>query len=194
MPAFESAWRKLLQEIVLAKNYPGFYLMIGVAPTTLIQHPILEQLLPTLLFVNLVSLFDEALQAHLDSSTPRNKLRTLEKRIDHFSAAGLFVGPTDALHSLRHRRNVLAHETGASATWAEVDAGVAVVGRELANLHAISAEVREPYVWFAEKSGLEESSDPIALFEERYDFGLNQENRPVLRFGLVSKILRSGHD
>ena len=190
MVSFETAWQKLLQEIELARHYADFYLLIGL-PTIRVSHPILERSLPTLLLVNLMSLFDEAMTAHIESHCPGSGARTLEKRIDYLSAAGALAGRAEDLHALRRRRNVVAHETGEAVTWAELSAGVAAIGRELAQLGAIHQDL-EPCAWFAERSGAEASPDPQALFQQRYAFGLKQGGRIVVQFGFTNKILKSG--
>jgi len=63
---FLKAWHRFLQELELAKNYHLPYALdnlFGATP----RNPLLEKLLPSLLYIRLVSLLDDALNLYLDN-------------------------------------------------------------------------------------------------------------------------------
>ncbi len=53
------AWHRLLQELELARNYHMPYLLTGFSGA--FRNPLLDYLLPSLLYVKLVAILDETL-------------------------------------------------------------------------------------------------------------------------------------
>jgi hypothetical protein len=67
-----------------------------------------NQFVEALLFIDLVSVLDSALQERL-SQLGQNVGRTLHERIESLRSGGHLLAPL-ALHAIRERRNELAHE------------------------------------------------------------------------------------
>jgi hypothetical protein len=55
----QKSWIRLLQWIAFARAYPLAYQMMSLGAG--VPHPVIDRLLPTLLYVQVVSLFDQAL-------------------------------------------------------------------------------------------------------------------------------------
>ena len=60
-----SIWKKLLQMIELAKHHDRPYLLSGIG--SLARNPILEELLPSLLFLQSVSIFEVAIREEMET-------------------------------------------------------------------------------------------------------------------------------
>ena len=77
------AWHKLLQELELAKNYHMPYLLNGFGGT--FRNPLLDFLLPSLLYVKMVAIFDEALVFLIDGRgliPPKKYKQSLHGRLE----------------------------------------------------------------------------------------------------------------
>jgi hypothetical protein len=138
MTDYRTPWKRLLQEVELARNYHWPYALIGVGRT--FRNPIIEAMLPSLLFVRLVSLFDEALTDYLENQTihwPPKTKQDLNGRIALLDGAGRLLNAA-SLHVLRKRRNLLAHNGNPKpVTWDELSDALKTIGGELLNLNVI---------------------------------------------------------
>ncbi len=107
----QEVWFKFLRDTVFAKNYQS----IGVVAQPWVPrspNPILDELLPSLLFTRLCSILDEALGEYIDSIgivIARPYRDDLNGRIRILADQGRLNDP-GRLHDIRRRRNTLAHE------------------------------------------------------------------------------------
>ncbi len=142
----EQSWRKFLMDVELAKNYQVVAVlgMTGGVPSPANQ--LLEVLLPSLLYMRLGLILDEALDEYID-----NNGLTITGRQDFYGRICFLAGQgrlRDAtrLHAIRTRRNELAHETTAydasqptACGWSELDQAIITADSELQHLGLVGA-------------------------------------------------------
>jgi hypothetical protein len=155
--SFANTWRTFLIEIEFARNYPLAYQLDGGAA---VRNPVLEKVLPSLLYVKMAALLNEAFESYLDAANtvlPNGYRSTLDGRISFFSDRGR-VPDGAALHAVRQRRNAIAHEVTSSVSWNELDLDLTVVHSALERLGLVGP--RPHFEISAEKSEAKSSSDP----------------------------------
>ena len=180
-----NAWRRVLAMIELAKNHAKVHALdTGHA----MPNPLLDRLLPSLLFINLVSLLDEALEVFLEvkhMTLPKGYKQDLFHRIKYLNQEG-HLKDSAGLQGLREKRNDIAHKE-VYATWTEVEHAIAKIEDELQELRFVGT--RPNYEFFAERSGAQSSDDPNVAFTFYYCFGLKENDKEVVRVGWTSKVL-----
>ncbi len=128
-------WTRLVEDIAHAKDWwvPGALSGgLSVKPSV----PVLERMLPRVLFVNLVAFLDEVLEFYMkENGIPLNRNGSdLNGRLVALHDAGKLKS-APALHAIRKRRNTLAHDSEpAPATWAEVEAAMTCLHGEFQHL------------------------------------------------------------
>jgi hypothetical protein len=173
MPVRDS-WSTYLIEVQLAKNYTKVNLDAWES-----QHsnPILEILLPSLLYIRLVSLLDEALKEYVVASMPSKT--NLDGRIDFLHDQGRLKDAA-RLHAIRLTRNALAHDPSRSCSWGDLEAANEAVGIELQALGLVGP--RPTYEFYAERSLPVPPTEPGYLFSQVYGFGLKLECKKFVEF------------
>ena len=144
-----NAWHRFHQEALLAQNYRMAPRAPGVITTDTTPNPVVERLLPSLLFVRVTSILDEALELYIDQNHvewPTQKRKDFKNRIEVLADNSWLVSGS-LCHSVRTKRNDLAHDPQCSATWDELYTCVDCVEDELKNLTLIGDRPR--YSWFA---------------------------------------------
>lgn len=170
------SWRIFLIEVTLAKNYQTPYMIESGGPV--LDNPILENILPSLLLVKLASLADEALEEYI---TQKGLLMPQTYR-DDFNGRINFLGDnsllkdTTRLHKLRKLRNKLAHESTSKAVWADLDKAIDTVDEELQQLGLVG--VRPRFEISAERITVE-PTDPKYLMTFNYNVTVTNEGRKV---------------
>ena len=97
----------------------------------------------TALVIQLVALFDNALESYITANCPEFTGQSLGRRINHLSALGVLTdGPS--LEALRKRRNELAHEADGQVTWADFDLAYDTVQRQLDAIGATPNNLNRP--------------------------------------------------
>ncbi len=180
-------WTRLLIDIELARNYPIPY---ALEMEALIRNPILESLLPGLLYIKMVSLLDEAMTTYLyenQINMPRSYRNSLQGRIDFLSDQGL-LSARGELHRMRFQRNDLAHEASQRINWIGLDQDVTHAENALKELHLV--ENRPKYEFYAERSAMRDSEHPKAWAERDYSFGLKSEGTKVVEVSWNEKLLK----
>jgi hypothetical protein len=182
----QRSWVRLLQWVETARQYPIVYQLDSPGPA--VRNPVLEGLLPTMLYVRLASLFDDALDLVIDETGtpwPPKRKHDLYNRIELLAPR---LRQKDQCHDLRRRRRELAHEAGASASWAELDAALDIVEGEFRGLGLVGPRPR--YKAFAERSAARDGRLPNASFGFDYKFGLEEDDRIVTQYAWSSEVLR----
>ena len=105
----------------------------AMAGTVLPVGDTLETLLPTSIYIATVSLLDESLEQIVDSRHPSIRHKNLNDRILALAASDELKDPS-RLHSIRCKRNSLAHDSNSFASWDEVEALFEAVEEELKHL------------------------------------------------------------
>jgi len=73
-------WRVFLLQLAFAREYPAAYRLSSLA----VRNPVLESVLPSLLYVKMTAILDDALDEHLDSQSsglPKGYRQDLNGRI-----------------------------------------------------------------------------------------------------------------
>jgi hypothetical protein len=127
------AWRHLRLEMEASKHYWRSNRLYGMARPNIL----VDRFLPGLLYIKAVALLDEALDQWLDSAG--HKLvkpyrDDLNGRLEYLGDKQLLLD-VKPLHLIRQMRNTLAHETGASCTWDELERDTSTI--EAALLHRL---------------------------------------------------------
>lgn len=182
-----SAWIRLLQDIELARNYNRPYILEA---SHLMPNPLLESLLPSLLFVRLVSLLDEALIFYIKKkgmSMSKDCKNDLYHRIKFLGERNVL---TDArsLQDIRKKRNDIAHEQGKFANWQELESALEQIETELQQLSFVG--IRPRYEYYAERSGARKSTDPRVAFSFDYFYGLKEDGKNVIKESWTSNVYR----
>ena len=180
------SWHRLLQDLEMARNYKVPTALIGFGRT--VPNPLLDRLLPSLLFVRLLALFDEALEFYIEENAipwpPSNK-RTLFNRIAILRETGRLADPDRCVVANR-QRNEIAHKEGKYADWGELDEVVNIIEGELRNLGLVGP--RPVYEFYAEKGAVEGSTEPGVAFSFSYSYGLKRDGRKIMEVSWIEKI------
>lgn len=185
-----NSWQILLQEIELARHYPLVYAMDAFG--RLRKNPLLEDLLPTLLYLKMVAILDDALICYIDQNNlevPAQKYRhDLNGRIEFLIDSG-YLSDGDELHRFRIKRNDMAHKTDAVCSWGDLDADLAKLDHELQHLSLVT--VSPKYEFYAEKSAARASDDPSVLCAFDYRIGVKADGKPAVGYSWTENILKS---
>ncbi len=143
-------------------------------------NPLLDKLLPALLLINLCSLLEEALSEYAgeNSIAIPPKKENLNGKIEVFSGLNL-LKDRSSLDKVRRDRNSHAHEFTNTMDWKKFEEYRKIVEGELLNLKVL--DQTPEYEMFGEREQLKASSDPMALGEQEYKFGLkNKRNGAIV--------------
>lgn len=173
-------------EIELAKNYQRPYLLY-IARTH--RNPLLEYLLPALLYIKMVSLLDEVLIINIEEqclTMPKKYRNSLQGRIDFFKDQNILHNST-ILNKIREKRNAIAHEISKQVSWNELDTDLAEIKKTLQYLAFI--EHRPKYEFFAERSAMTNSTEPGVLSTQDFCYGLKEEGKVIVEVKWTEKLL-----
>ena len=177
-----NAWRRLRLEAKAAGNYHLPYSMyIGQTH----RDPLLESLLPALLYIKAVSILDDSLDNWLSQNqhSLKSPYRSdLNGRLEYLRDKGLLkqVGP---LHDIRKRRNTLAHTPAAACSWGELDRDMQAIEECLVSLGLAKATGSLEY--FSERSALGSSKEPGIEFTRTFKYGVHQNGKSALEISWV---------
>lgn len=163
-PDTRQMWRAFLVEVAFARNYP-----LANQLSTVIgrRNPVLERILPSLLYIKMAALLDEALIAHMDANgvaLGKNYKTDLYGRISTYADKGKLPNGND-LHEVRNKRNDVGHESQLFVSWDELEYGIDIV--QLALSHLGLAGARPEFEVKAERSAARNSDEPgISWFHD----------------------------
>ena len=184
------AWHRFLQEVELAKNYHMPYLLNGFGST--FRNPLLDFLLPTLLYVKMVALFDEALISLIDYrglTPPKKCKKSLNGRLKFLNDQGIILNYS-ALHDVGGHRNFLAHEASATVDWEKLDTDLQTIEAELQHLGFVGK--RPDYKYFGERSAMRECDEPGAAFAQDFRFGIKCNEKVTMEVSFTRKTYNRG--
>lgn len=167
-------WQLFLQRWELARHYKLYNARMGPSP----PNPILDQMLPSLMHVKLVSLLDEALQLFIENSKitmPRKYRKDLNGRLCYLNDEGRLTCATE-LHIIRQRRNDIAHASDIECNWSTLEEDIDKVEQELRHLQLTG--MRPAYKFFAERSRskAQGATDPDVAFQIACKCGVRWPN------------------
>ncbi len=186
----QQAWNRLLQELELAKNYHMPYVLNGFGAT--FRNPLLDYLLPSLLYVKMVAILDEALIFFIGDrglTVPKKYKKSLHGRIDYLNDQSL-IANSAALHGVRDLRNLLAHKVSETTTWDNLNADLDMVENELQHLGF--AGDRPDYEFFGERSAMRGCDEPGIAFAQDFRFGIKCNDRVNMEFSFTRKTHNTG--
>ncbi len=181
-------WRIYLLEYELAKYYHYPYLLYSGSTQ---RNPLLDQLLPSLLVIRVVSILNGVLEFELDSrgiTLPQGKYKdNLKGRIEILGDTGV-ISDAYVLHRLRVRRNELAHDLSKPATWEELSETVNVVEATLQELGYVGSRPKLEY--FGERSALSDSPDPNIRWTREFKVGIKENDKIALEWSWTQNFLK----
>jgi len=186
----QQAWSRFLQEIELAKNYHMPYLLEGFGGT--FRNPLLDYLLPSLLYVKMVAILDEALVSFIRDrglTVPKKCHTSLNSRIEYLNDQSLIANYV-ALHGIRDLRNLLAHEVSATTTRDDLNAYLDTVEDELHHLGFVGN--RPKYKYFGERSAMRDCDEPGVAFAQEFRFGIKCNDNVTMEFSFTRKTHNAG--
>lgn len=180
-----NAWHRLLQELELARNYHMPYLLNGVGGT--FRNPLLDYLLPSLLYVKLAALLDEALIVYIKHhglTAPNKYKKDLHGRIEFLNDQGMIAGYS-SLQNIRGLRNLLAHEVSEMTDWAQLDIDLNTIENELQKLSFVGD--RPKYEYFGERSAMRECDEPGVAYVQDFRYGIKCDDRITMEISFTRK-------
>lgn len=182
-----SSWHRLLQEIELARNYhmPSMLDMFGAT----FRNPVLDYLVPSLLYLKLVAILDEALSFYIEQKNfgvPKNYKNTLHGRIEFLNEQGEIKNYC-TLRKIKDLRNLLAHVPAETTDWAMLDADLSTIENELQELGCVGE--RPNYEFFAQRSAMRAGDEPGVDHAQDYQFGIKCDGRITMEVSFTRKIL-----
>jgi len=204
-------WNRFLIDAELARKYEVPYQLYARQHLPVPRNPILERLLPSLLYVRLCAILDDALQCHI--RTKKLKLPTKDKQGKRFRfqkdsqgnmtradldscirllGEGNLLQDSNKLQTIRGRRNDIAHKIDQSATWEEFWNAVSCVEGELQHLGFVGKRPRISVYGFSA------GGDPVppqSAIKRRdiYSWGLRIDGKKVKCFSWQIDIPHDGN-
>lgn len=186
---FCSSWRVFLLEWELAKHYHYPYLLY-MGRTN--RNPLLDQLLPSLLFLRATSLLHEGLKLSIairELVLPKDKYKdSLHGRISFLDDEGI-LSNGKGLHDIRKRRNDIAHGSMSATTWDKLAQDVDKIETTLQQLEIVSARPHLEY--YGERSAMQWLEDPKILGTRDFKCGVKENGKPAIEFSWTEKLYRS---
>lgn len=177
-------WETFLVDLELARNYNMPYQLICWQPLDHVPNPILERVLPTLFYIRMVAIFDEALGSYISVNgivVPKEYRSgsNLDGKIRYLRDQRKLLAAAD-LRRIKDRRNALAHGTD-SATWTEVYRDLEVIEKELKRLRFVGD--RPKFSFFGRSGGgAPVPADPRVEMRSVYSYGIRKDGKVVRRF------------
>ena len=187
---FAAAWSIFLLEWQLAKHYPHSYLLYA---GHMHRNPLLERLLPSLLYIKAVALLDEGLIeviAIRGLAFPNEEYNaTLRGRIEFLKDQDLLANAGE-LHQVHDRRNILAHNKNAVCTWNELEQDITKIEGTLQAFGIVGARPKLDY--YGERSAMRDSEEPGILAVQEFKVGIKENDRPGIEFSWTEKLHKDG--
>ena len=173
-------WRVFLIQLAFAREYPMAYQVSSPGLAT--RNPILESILPSLLYIKMAALMDGALEEYIAANQlqPGKRYRAdFNGRINFCSDSGFINNGAD-LHGVRTMRNDTAHKPLASVDWDELDRDIVHVHRALKQLGFVGE--RPEFRVEAERSAFRQSDEPGILGSRDYSVRVMHGDKKAAEF------------
>lgn len=176
-------WDLFTQDVELARNW----MYADARGSSRAPNPVLDMILPSLLYIEAVSLLDAGLGEWMVQAGEALRSGVLHAKLSLAKDRGI-LKCFEELDRIRLRRNDLGHQRQRRVTWAELDTDRAIIQGELVNLNLI---VPPPDYAFVSTSGrFDSSTDPDALMEAQCSFGLKVNGELAICYEWVEKVMR----
>ena len=179
-----------IQHLKMAENYHSPYLLEGGA--NIARNPILEQILPSLLYVQLASLFDEGLLQYIDTNElllPKKKYKNDMNGRIQFLSDNRLIKDSKECHRIRKKRNDIAHESAMNISWDDLNNDLSIVELELKYLGLIND--RPNYVFYAERAAARDSKEENVICAFDYYIGLKEDSKKIIEISWTTKMMKS---
>jgi hypothetical protein len=171
-------WYRLCWEHELAKNY------YALASIETMRSPIVDRLLPSLLYMKAVAILDHGLAWHIEQQK-LGAAATLASRINLVATSN----EREPLRRIMRLRHKLAHSTDTEITWQQLGVDKAIIHAVLFRLAAVGPMPQMKY--YAERSVMRGSTEPGIAFEQAFEVGVKDSGNPVVAIKWVKKIHNS---
>lgn len=157
-------------------------------------HPneLVDKFLPGLLYINAVSLLDDALSLWMDCAglkLAKPYRDDLNGRIEFLADSGRLPDP-GPLHAIRKRRNALAHEPDSFCTWADLEKDTGKIEAALLQFNLVTKSKKLEF--FYERSGMYPSEEPDVAFTRRLAYGVKEDGEIALQVTWEEKVYKVG--
>lgn len=180
-------WRQFRLETETAKNYPSSYALYEGHTH---KDILLEQLLPTLLYIKGASILDDSLSIWLtDNGYALRKpyKNDFNGHICYIDDNSLYSKCSD-LHTIRRNRNTFAHTPGVYSNWQDLDNDVIAIEECLLFFRLVTETKKLEY--FAERSAMQESDDPNVAYTHKLSYGVKENGKLALEIAWNENILK----
>ena len=185
----QSAWRQLRFEAEAAKNYPMPYSLNGDLSN---KNNLLEQMLPSLLYVKAVAILDDSLKLWLEIKGHRlskPSKHDLNGRLTYMRDKGL-LDSAEQLFAVKDLRNELAHEPGKVCDWSVLERDIKLIEISLLTLN-IASKPTGKLECVGERSKIYDSQEPGVAWYRTYTFAVKEDGNTVLELSWVEKSYNS---
>jgi hypothetical protein len=152
--------------------------------------PIGDRMIPSLLYLRLGSILDEAFEEFIDGNgltMAKSYKNDFNGRICFLADQGRLYDPSK-IHDIRRRRNELAHEAMKSCEWSEVDAAINVAQSELQHLGFVGP--RPQLEFFGQR--VPRTPDTGYFIAHDYRYGLKSGGETVVEITWVAQTRTPG--
>jgi len=185
-------WMVFLLECEFAKEYKLPYsLNIGIPP----NNPILDRILPTLLFIRATGILDEVLiDVLLQSKLSYKKKQYPDNLCGRISLLqdNNILKKSDGLHNIRKKRNIFSHENNKWASWEELSSAIDLIDQTLHNFGYVNK--RPHFDCFIERSALKSVEDPKIMGVQDYRCGIKADGKLAMEFSWRESLFRDQRD
>jgi hypothetical protein len=171
-------WLNTLMELQLAKDHAGTMAAVSRTPSS----GFIDQLLPSLFYLRVASVFDQGLEAYLSLNgitLPKDCFANFGGRVKYLSRANLLLDST-RVEDAKARRNEIAHETTTKATWSETLELVDLVQTELINLGVLGT--RPKLETYFERNVDPDPEDEHLIMSHYYRYGVRVDGTRGIEF------------
>ena len=167
-----SAWDTFLRYVEVVRHWQSPYAM---NPGGLVPNPLLDQVHPSLLVLNLATVLDDSFELYIVENGIAGKHDRFAFRIDRLDENGRLPN-TAQIRLLKDKRNELAHQQ-CFATWQELDVFVDEGYKSLNQLGIIATLAR--YEYFFERLPQPAPNEDIAI-RFLFRFGVKREDQEAI--------------
>jgi hypothetical protein len=167
----QSRWNRLLQSMIISQNQHmiQFISSPGGSPA---HNPIIDHILPSLLLLQFVSIFeDAAIQRY-------GKKDDLYKLINCLADKNLLLDKS-MMHSIRLTRNKVAHNLQ-FIDWSDLSNYVDAIEKEMQNWKLIGS--RPEYQFYGERSQFKQLETENFSGSMDYEFGIKLHDNKIMSF------------
>lgn len=156
----DRAWHNFMLRKVLLTHQSICFDFYGINDA--VHHPIIRNTVASLLYINLVSILDDAIQERMIPDEYKRGKKT-KNRLEMLEKAGDLVN-FDALIMINRRRNDFAHEWNQESSVQELEQAIERVQEQLQTWGLMID--RGEYELTFERTAARDSSQPGVLFEQ----------------------------